>query len=264
MSPIMVMGFFLLGGVGAGTLAGLLGIGGGLIYVPLLVWVLPHIGVPETITMHLAVATSLTVILVTSCSSAYAHHRRGGVQWSIFRAMVPGLVIGAVLGPMIADVLPSKTLKIFFGVFVLLLAIRMALDLQPKPTRHLPGKTGLGIVGFIFGILCTLLGMGGGTLTVPFLRFCNIDVRKAVATSASVGVPIALPGMLSFMVAGLNEPGLPAWTTGYIYWPAFVGLATASVVCAPLGARLAHKISTKLLTRIFAIFLLLVAFDMIM
>ncbi len=261
----MTLLIFLIAGAISGTLAGLLGIGGGLLFVPLMSQLLPRIGIPTNVAMHIAVSTSLMVIVVTSISSTWAHHRQGGINWQTVSMIVPGIIIGAIIGTLIVDQLPSHVLQKCFGTFALLISIKLLLSWQPKPvnsTRQLPKRYGLGTYGIIQGFICSLLGMGGGAISVPFFRGCNVPMRNAVSMSAVLGFPTALTAACFAMFTGLNETGIPAWSTGYIYWPAFLGLMPTAVLCAPLGAYLAYRLHTAVLNRFFAIFLLLIAIDM--
>jgi len=242
-------------GAFAGTLAGLFGVGGGLVIVPVLVWLFLQAGIHSEVIMHLAIGTSLATIVFTSISSVYAHHRRGAVQWRAVAQLTPGIVLGAWLGAVIADSLPSGNLRLVFGVFELLVATQMGLALKVSPHRTLPGKVGMGVAGGVIGTISAVVGIGGGTMTVPFLQWCNIEMRQAVATSAACGLPIAVAGALGFVVSGWNEQHLPVWSSGYLYWPAFVGIVVASVLFAPLGARLAHSLPAAQLKRYFALFL---------
>lgn len=249
-----LVSYLLLGGV-AGILAGLLGVGGGLVIVPVLAWLFLRAGMAPEVLMHMAIGTSLATIVFTSLSSVWAHHRRGAVLWGAFRRMTPGIVLGAALGAAMADRLPSETLRLIFGLFELTVAMQMALNLRPAAHRGLPGRWGMGVAGSVIGLVSAVVGIGGGTMSVPFLQWCNVSMRQAVATSAACGLPIALAGALGFVLAGWNTPGLPAWSSGYLYWPAFAGIVAASVLFAPLGARLAHLLPTVVLKRFFALFL---------
>jgi uncharacterized protein len=251
-------------GAFAGLVAGLLGVGGGLIIVPVLVIVFARIGIDSTIAVHLAVGTSLATIIVTSISSMRAHHKRGAVNWDVFRRLTPGIVIGALLGAAVADLLPSVALRIIFGVFELLVAAQMALRWNAAPHRRLPGGGALGVVGAVIGTVSSVIGIGGGTLTVPFLVWCNMSIRNAVATSSACGLPIAVAGAVGFVVTGWNEARLPPGATGYLYWPAFTGVALVSLLFAPLGARMAHTLPTDMLRRIFSLLLAFLGLRMLL
>lgn len=247
---------YLATGAFAGLLAGLLGVGGGLIIVPVLALSFTAQGFANEVQMHLAVGTSLATIIFTSLSSVYAHHRRGAVEWPAFRTMAPGIMLGALLGAVIAHWLPTIAMRYLFGLFELFVALQMALSLKPAPHRALPGNWGMSGAGVVIGLLSALVGVGGGTLTVPFLLWCNVVIRRAIATSAACGLPIAVAGAVGFMITGWNESQLPEWSSGYLYWPALLGVVTASVLFAPLGARLAHSIPSLVLKRLFALLLL--------
>ena len=261
---LLTLLFYLVLGVFAGVMAGLLGVGGGLIIVPALAWIFHHQQVGDAIIMHLAIGTSLATIVVTSISSVRAHHRRGAVLWPVFWRLTPGIVIGAWVGAAIADALPSAVLSKVFAVFVLAVAAQMGFGAKPSPHRELPGKVGMWSAGGVIGSISAIVGIGGGSLTVPFLSWCNTAIRQAVATAAACGLPIALAGTLGFIVTGLNTAGRPDWSFGYIYFPALVGIVLTSTLSAPLGARLAHTLPTEVLKKVFAIFLTLVGIKMLL
>jgi hypothetical protein len=254
--------YLLLGSV-AGMLAGLLGVGGGLVIVPVLAWLFHLAGMPPEVVMHMAIGTSLATIVPTSLSSVWAHHRLGAVLWGAVARLAPGIVLGAALGATLADLLPGESLRLTFGLFELAVAVQMGLNLRPAPHRVLPAKWGMWGAGSAIGLVSALVGIGGGTMTVPFLQWCNVAMRQAVATSAACGLPIAIAGATGFIVTGWNAPALPAWSSGYLYWPAFTGIAVASVLVAPLGARLAHRLPTAVLKRFFALFLLFLGLHML-
>lgn len=254
--------YLLLGAV-AGLAAGLLGVGGGLIIVPALILVFSARGFDATIVAHLAIGTSLTTIVATSISSVAVHHQKGAVQWSLVGQLSAGIVLGACLGVAVADRLPTALLIRAFGVFAILAGAQMLLDLQPNKYRNLPGKFGLWLAGGMIGCLSTIVGIGGGTMTVPFLNWCRVSMRQAVATSSACGLPIAIAGGLGFAVAGWDGHLLPSGSSGFVYWPAVVGIIISSILCAPLGAHIAHKTSTITLKRVFALLLFLVGGRMI-
>jgi uncharacterized membrane protein YfcA len=239
----------------AGTLAGLLGIGGGIIIVPVLALVFGHQGVDTSVLMHTAIGTSLATIVVTSLSSIRAHQRRGAIQWEVFRRITPGIIAGGFIGAAIAEQLPGETLRFAFAIFMLLVAAQMAFGGAAKPHRKLPGRAGMVLAGTLIGTVASLMGVGGGSMSVPFLTWCNMAVRNAVATSAAIGLPIALAGSAGFIISGWSAAARPAWSVGYINLPAFLGIVVASTLFAPFGAKLAHTIPEKLLKRIFAVFL---------
>ncbi len=246
---------FLVTGAAAGVLAGLFGVGGGLIIVPALAVILPKLGTAPEVVMQSAIGTSLAVIGLTGISSTRSHHARGGVIWPIFWRLAPGIVIGSLIGASVAHQVSSEVLKKCVGIGALLISIQMLIDAAPKATRSAPGPLGLGLVGSLIGGLSALIGIGGGSLTVPYLTACNVEMRRAVGTSAACGIPIAWAGAAGFAINGHGVAGLAPWSIGYIDIAAFAGIAATSVLTAPLGARLAHGISPKLLKRAFAIFL---------
>lgn len=249
---------YLLGGAFAGFVAGLFGVGGGTVLVPVMLFIFRRAGMPESHLMHMAVATSHSVIVFNAVSSMRAHHRRGGVNWSIFKGLVPGIIGGALFGAWLADHMVSSTLLLIFSIFLLLVALQMLLGRQPKPHRSVPGPAGLVGAGAGIGGMSALVGIGGGSLTVPYLLWSNVPAATAVGTSAAVGLPIALSSATGFIIAGLNNGNLPPYSLGFVYLPALVGLALAGVATAPLGARLAHRLPAGRLKQVFAIFLFLV------
>jgi uncharacterized membrane protein YfcA len=255
---------YLALGAFAGLMAGLLGVGGGLIIVPVLAGIFQHQQMSAAVIMHLAIGTSLATIVVTSVSSVRAHHQRGAVLWPVVWRLTPGIVIGAWLGAVVADALPSAVLSKIFAVFVLVVAAQMAFGAKPAPHRELPGAPGMLATGGVIGAVSAVVGIGGGSLTVPFLTWCNTPMRQAVATSAACGLPIALAGAIGFIVTGLNAAELPAWSLGYVYGPALVGVAFASMLSAPLGAKLAHTLPAEVLKKVFAVFLTLIGVRMLL
>lgn len=256
---------FLITGALAGLLAGLFGIGGGMIIVPALVWLLPRQGVDMTVAVQLAIGTSLAVIAATSISSTLAHHRRGGVLWPLLKRCSAGLVTGAVAGAFIADLLPGEMLKKIVGGGAILMALQMLLDRQPAAGtgKPLPGPGELTAAGGVIGLLSSLIGIGGGSITVPYLSFRGVGMREAVGTAAACGVPIAWAGAAGFMLAGHGEAGLPPWSLGYVSLAGFLGIGGASVLTAPYGAKLAHTLQPRLLKRVFALFLVLIGVRML-
>lgn len=259
---ITTLALYLTVGVFAGLIAGLLGIGGGLLIVPCLAIILPYEGVPPEYIMHIAVGTTLAITVFTSLSAIRAHVRQGGILVDVFKQMVIGLLVGAVLGAVVANFIPSHVLKIIFAVFAFLIAARMGFNVQPKPHHQLPGKVGLWISAVILSCASSLVGLAGGVLVVPYLTRCNIAINNAVSTSAACTLPIAFAGGMSFLVIGLFQTGLPAWSLGYVFLPALAGIAVMSMVFAPIGARLSKKLPPDTLKRVFAVFLVLVGINM--
>ena len=255
---------YLVLGAFAGVMAGLLGVGGGLIIVPVLAWIFHGQHISDALIMHMAIGTSLATIVVTSLSSIRAHHQRGAVLWPVVWQLTPGIVIGAWLGSAVADRLSSFALTKIFAVFVLMVSAQIAFGAKPAPQRGLPGASGMLTTGGVIGVVSAIVGIGGGSLTVPFLTWCNTAIRQAVATSAACGLPIALAGSVGFIVTGWNAADVPPWSLGYIYGPALIGVAAASLFSAPLGAKLAHTLPTETLKKVFAIFLALVGTKMLL
>jgi uncharacterized membrane protein YfcA len=250
-------------GVVVGILAGLLGVGGGLIIVPMVVFTLTWQGAPSQHLMHLALGTSLASIIFTSVSSFWAHHQRGAVHWEVVRRIVLGILVGTFLGSCLASRLSTNLLKGVFVVFLYYMAFQMLADLKPKPTRGLPGPLGMFGVGNGIGAVSSLVGIGGGSLSVPFMVWCNLTVHDAIGTSAAIGFPIAIAGTVGYIVNGLNVSGLPAYCLGYVYLPALAGIVAASVFTAPLGVRLAHSLPVARLKRIFALLLFVMGTKML-
>jgi len=252
-----------VGGV-AGILAGLLGIGGGLVIVPMLVYVFALNNIPHELTMHLALATSMASIIFTSISSFMAHHRRGAVHWSVVKKIVAGILTGTFLGSCFASAMSTNFLKVFFIIFLYFVAIQLLLNKKPKGARELPGKGGMFAVGNGIGVVSSLVGIGGGTLSVPFMLWCNIPVHHAIGTSAAIGLPIAVAGTVGYIINGWNVATLPQYSVGYVYLPALFGIAAISVLTAPLGVKLAHSLPVDRLKRIFSILLFAVATKMLL
>ena len=245
----------LMMGVFGGFSAGLLGVGGGMVLVPFVTMIFTARGFPPELVVHMAIATSLATIMFTSLSSVRAHHLHGAVRWPVVLLLAPGIVLGSWLGPWVAKQLNTSVLALVFGVFVAFSATQMILNRKPSPTRELPAAPGMFAVGTTIGIVSGLVGAGGGFLSVPFMTWCNVKMHNAVATSAALGFPIALSGTLSNMYFGWNAPDLPAYSFGYIYAPAMLVIAAASVTMAPVGARMAHQMPVQKLKRIFALVL---------
>ncbi|ROR34527.1 sulfite exporter TauE/SafE family protein [Inmirania thermothiophila] len=255
---------YLAAGALAGVLAGLLGVGGGIVIVPALLVLLEAQGVAPELSMHMAVGTSLATILLTSLSSVRAHHRRGALRRELVAAMAPAIAAGALAGAGLADALAGAVLRRIFGAFLLLVAAQLALELVPAGRRQVPGRGVLAAAGGVIGAVSALLGIGGGSLTVPFLVWRNVPVHEAVATSAACGLPIAAAGAAGFVWGGWGETGLPPWSLGYVHLPALAGIALASVPAAPVGAALAHRWPAARLRRIFAAFLVVVGLRMLL
>lgn len=252
---------YLLLGSFAGLIAGLLGVGGGLIIVPVLVVVFQMQAFDSASIMHLALGTSLATIVFTAISAVLAHHRRGAVVWSIVYGLAPGMLLGSLLGALSADSIPGEDLKLLFALFEFVIAFYMIAG-APSPQRSIEAsirRLELFVMGNGIGLVSAILGIGGGTMTVPYLCWRGRSIRQAVAISSACGMPIAFAGAFGYLIAGLDADTLPPMATGYIYWPALIGIVTASLFFAPLGARLAHQLPIMLLKRVFGVVLLLMA-----
>lgn len=249
----------ILMGACAGYLAGLMGIGGGMIMVPFMAFILTAKGFPADYVVKMAVATSLATICFTSLSSVRAHHQRGAVLWPVVKLLAPGILLGSLIGAQIAVALPTKILSTLFALFVAFSATQMFLDRKPKPTRTLPGGLGMFGMGNLIGLLSSLVGAGGAFVSVPFMTWCNVKIHEAVGTSSALGFPIALAGTLGYIWAGQDMPNMPPGSVGYLYVPGLVFIALASMSTAPLGARTAHRMDIRPLKRVFAVALYILA-----
>ncbi len=248
----------LLSGAVAGTMAGLLGIGGGIIIVPIVTLLFETQGLAHGLAIKMALGTSLATIVVTALSSIYTHHRKGAVEWGLFRTMTPGVLVGSLIGASLADVIPGEVLYGAFILFMFVVSAQMALS-RVSAHRTLPGTLGLAGVSTGVGVISALMGIGGGSLNVPFLSFCGVPIKRSIATAAAIGLPIAVSATIGYIVGGLNEEGLPSVSLGYVNLPVFGGVVAASLLFAPLGATLAHRLPDQLLRRFFAIFLFILA-----
>lgn len=246
-------------GCGAGFLAGLLGIGGGMVMVPVVTWLLDHRGFPPDTLVKVAIATSLSTICFTSLASVRAHHKRSAVDWAIVKPLAPGIVVGSLLGAQIANAIPGAVLAIVFAIFVATSALQMFLDRKPKPARGLPDAKGMFGVGGIIGAVASLVGAGGGFIAVPFMAWCNVPVHRAIGTSSALGFPIAVAGTIGYIIAGWNLHGMPPATLGYLYLPAVGLISLTSVLFAPYGASVAHRLNVRQLKRVFAAMLFVLA-----
>lgn len=250
-------------GAFAGWLAGLLGVGGGLIIVPVLAWMLEAHGMAPALVMHMALGTSLASIVFTSLSSVRSHHAHQAVDWRVVAGVTPGIVFGTLAGSVFAANMSGPALRLFFVLFMLVVFLQMWFELKPAGHRTLPGWSGLVAVGGVIGWVSSLVGIGGGSLSVPFQLWCNVNMPRAIGTSAAIGMPIAVSGMLGYMWNGYDQPGLPSGSLGYVYLPALVGIVLASVVTATFGARMAHRLPVRMLKKGFALLLLVLALRML-
>lgn len=261
--PVLILQLALLG-LATGFLAGLLGIGGGMIMVPFISVFLSARGVTPGLAVKTAIATSMATIIFTSVSSVRAHHKKKAVRWDIVRSLAPGIVLGAMLASVgVFALLKGALLYFVFGGFVAFSAVQMFLDKKPAPTRQLPGTVGLLGAGGAIGFLSGLVGAGGGFISVPFMTWCNIAIHNAVATSAALGFPIALANVVGYIISGQGLTDLPPYSFGYLWLPALVVIASCSVLMAPVGARAAHALPVKKLKRAFAVVLFVLALYML-
>jgi uncharacterized membrane protein YfcA len=247
----------------AGFAAGFLGIGGGMLLVPMLVFAFKGQGFPERHILHLALGTSMATIVFTSLSSVRSHHSFGAVDWPVARAISPGIVAGSFSAALVAGFIPTRPLGIMFTVLVFYAATQMLLDLRPKTTRPLPGRAGLFLAGTIIGGVSSLLSAGGAFLSIPFLSWCGVPLRRAIGSAAAIGFPIALAGSAGFVLQGLRADSMPAASLGFVYVPALVMILATSMLAAPLGATLAHRLPVKRLRMVFALLLYAIALRML-
>jgi uncharacterized protein len=255
LSPTLVAELLALG-LCAGFLAGLLGVGGGMLMVPFLTLIFSHRGVPADMAVKMAIATSMATIFFTSLSSVRAHHQRGAVRWDVVRGMAPGILAGGLLaGAGAFSLIKGQALALVFAGFVSFSAVQMLLDRKPKAGRQLPGLVGQAAAGTGVGFVSGLVGAGGAFVSVPFMAWCNVPIHNAVATSAALGFPIALANTLGYVIGGWNLPAALPGAIGYLYLPALVVIALASVSMAPVGARVAHATPRGPLKKVFAVLL---------
>ncbi|WP_126447286.1 sulfite exporter TauE/SafE family protein [Sulfuricystis multivorans] len=257
-----IAGYLVLGAV-AGFFAGLLGVGGGAIMVPVLALMFAAQGFADAQVMHLALGTSMAAIVFSSISSLRAHHRHGAVRWPIVRSIAPGILIGTFLGAQLASLIPTRPLAIFFTVFMSYVALQMLANIKPKPSRQLPGPVGMFLVGSGIGAISALAAIGGGSLSVPFMVWCNVRMHEAIGTSAAIGFPIALAGTAGYLFGGWSATDLPTWSIGYIYLPALAACVMMSMLTAPWGAKVAHRLPVATLKKIFAALILLLLAKML-
>lgn len=261
--------WFVVTGITAGLCAGLFGVGGGMVIVPALIWILAAYGIPSDIVPHIAVGTALATIILTSISSMSAHHRRGGVRWDIFKNMAKGLVLGSLVGAWIASWIDGVSLQMILGVGAVLMAIKMLFFPNkersdvPPPTSYQQGTTGI-----IIGLLSAIFGIGGGSLTVPYLSHNGVPMRQAVGTSAACGLPIAIAGAIGFVWFGQTaikqQTGdFSSDLLGFVHIWAFVSISIASFIMAKIGAKLAHALPAQTLKRAFGVLLMVVGVQLV-
>lgn len=260
-SPEILLPLIMIGAF-AGFLAGLLGIGGGMVVVPIVLWLLERQQIGGAYSQHLAIGTSFAVMVFTTFSGMMAQHRRGAVRWDVVRQMSPAMVAGGLMGSAVARWLPMQFLQLFFTVFVLAVALQMLMRFKPKPGRHLPGWSGLSAAGGLFGMLSSWIGIGGGSLSVPFLIYCNVPVHQATGTSGGLAWPMAVSGAVGYLVSGWGVAGLPPHAFGFWYLPAVAILAACTVLLAPVGVRVAHRLSPEKLKMAVGLLMLVIALQM--
>ncbi len=250
---------YLVLGCFSGFVAGLFGIGGGMVIVPVLVFTFKAQGLSPTILTHLAIGTSLACIIVTSISAIWAHHQRGAVLWPVVKKLALGLLIGSLIGAQIAHAIPARQLEIIIGCFALLTAAQMFSGWKGKLDHiPLPGIVGLTTAGGSIGVASAIFGIGGGTFTVPYLTLHGVAMTNAVASASACGLPIAIAGATGFIWAGWHETQLPSGAWGFVYLPAFFGISSTSLIFARVGAKLAHRLPADILKKMFACLLVLV------
>jgi uncharacterized membrane protein YfcA len=250
---------YLLLGALAGFLGGMFGVGGGTVLVPVLLLLFEAQHFPGEHAMHLALGSSMAVILFTSVASMRKHHQHGAVNWRVVFSISPGILLGTAIGSLVAASISPFYLTIFFALFMCFAAMQILLNIQPHAARQLPGIAGMTLMGTATGWISTLVSVGGGTLTVPFLLWCNVPIRHAIGTASAIGFPIAVGGTAGYILTGLHTTGLPAPNWGYVYLPAMLGCAMVSILTAPLGAKIAHITNVTVLRKLFAVLLMALA-----
>lgn len=259
------MWFSAYAAIGAvvGFLAGLLGIGGGMTLVPVLSAMFGAQSLSADHVVHLALATAMASVVFTSSSSVLAHHRLGSVDWTIVWRMAPGMVSGSLLSTLAAGWLPQRVLALGFALIVFGGATQMLLGRKPAPGTTLPGTVPMTVLGVVIGVICGLASAGGAFLTVPLMLAWGVSMRHAIGTAAAVGVPVAAVGMIGYVISGWRVPNLPSYTVGFVYLPALLAVVAASVLTAPAGARLAHRLPVAAMKRGFALLLYVLAIRML-
>ncbi|WP_174875042.1 sulfite exporter TauE/SafE family protein [Vogesella oryzae] len=263
MLSLSMFAILLLCGAVAGFLAGLLGVGGGLVIVPVVVGVLDAAGLGGSHVQHLAVGTSLAVMVFTSFASVRAHHKKGAVDWQLVRGMAPGMVLGTFGGSLLAGLIPGHALRWFFVLYAYVIGAQMFLGAKPAASRDMPGLAGQTATGGVIGMISSWVGIGGGSMSVPFMSWCNVPVHTAIATSAALGWPIAVSGAIGYLLSGWQQPGLPWGAIGFVYLPAMLALMLMTVLLAPVGARAAHALPVAGLKKAFAVLMVVMASEML-
>ncbi len=254
--------YALLGGF-VGFFAGLLGIGGGAVMVPVLTSLFLLQGMGEGKVVHMALSTSMASIVFISLSSLSAHHKHKAILWPVVKIITPGIIAGALSATFIASKVSSEALTLFFVCFMSYVALQLLLNIKPRPQRELPGTAGTLTVGVAIGGVSALVAIGGGAMTVPFMTWCNVRVQKAIGTASAIGFPIALAGTAGYLISGLNVENLPPYTLGYIHLPAAIVISVVSYFTVPLGAKLTHTLPVPILKKVFAGLIILVCLKML-
>jgi uncharacterized membrane protein YfcA len=250
----------LLCGSISGFLAGLLGIGGGMILVPFMIVLFNHLGFSQSVIVHMAIATGMATILFTTSSAIWAHHKHNSIDWKLVAALSPGLVFGGLIGGSeLFEVLKTSWLSLFFAIFIIYSSVQMLINKKPKPGRDLPGSLGLFSFGALAGTLASLVGAGGAIVTIPFMLWCNVKPHVAMASSSGLGFPIAAAATIGYMYGSWGDPNLPAGSLGFVYLPAVACIVVVSVFTAPFGAKLARKLNVTQLKRVFGVMLFFLA-----
>lgn len=256
---------YLFLGCFVGVLAGIFGVGGGIIVVPVLLFSFQRMGMEDSVLAHMAIATSHAAIIFTSASSSYVYNKKGNVRWDVVRSLAPGLLLGGLLiGPNVADVLSTSVLRLIFSLFMLLVAIKMWFGLKPKVEGGMPSMPVLSVVGSGIGTISSILGIGGGSLTVPYLSWKGVEIKTAVGSSVSSAIVIAVSSTIGYIYAGWGASGLPDETFGYVYWPALLGIVVTSMLFVRVGVKVAGLMDEKLQKRLFAVLLVIVAVNMLL
>ncbi|WP_347840949.1 sulfite exporter TauE/SafE family protein [uncultured Draconibacterium sp.] len=256
MLDLQLILILLLAGSLAGFIAGLFGVGGGIIVVPVTLWVLKMQQVESEYIQHIAVGTSLTVMVFTTFMSSLGHYRKKAIHVEVFKSMAPGIVLGSVAGSLLASSIPSKSLQIVFIIFAYLVSIKTLVGFNPNSSWNLPKPLGIFSIGTLFGGISGLLGIGGGVFNVPFLLACKVPIKKAVGTSAALSWSVAVSGTISYLWTGFQVADLPEGTFGFCYFPVAITLIITTSIFAPLGVKLTHALSPKIMQLIFGLMLL--------
>jgi len=261
---LFVLAMYLALGIGAGFLSGVLGAGGGLIMVPGLIFLFQWESMNPKIVMHVAVGTSLAAMIPVALRSLTSHMKHNVPFYPIYKKMAPGIIIGVITGGVLAHYIRSHNLQIIFGVFVFVMALTLLHERKKKQCENLPGLIGMSLAGGFVGVQSGMLGIAGSAFSVPFLTYRGVLMHTAVVVSVAIAVTVSVLGAVTFILTGMHAVGLPHWSTGYVYWPAWLGLGMGGVFVAPLGAKLSHCISARKLKFFFAVFLFCVSAKMLL